>query len=177
MHRCTSTLALHCAIHGLIVAENVSDNELRLQYRISASLPFDPTVALIFEPTTRALPRAWTTTPGSTPSQFCGLDHQHTGPPCRSAHVSKRNAAIRTSHHLLSHLLCGASSWAVFLPPGRPSRATRARSSSAFTLTLALAFTFAASRGFGGMISAKEWVRSGLEALEGFQGIEGVGEL
>ncbi|KDQ32332.1 hypothetical protein PLEOSDRAFT_1100817 [Pleurotus ostreatus PC15] len=41
-----------------------------------------------------------------------------------SAHVSKRNAAIRTSHHLLSRLLCGASSWAVFLPPGRPSPAT-----------------------------------------------------
>lgn len=48
----------------------------------------------------------------------------HTRLPCRSAHVSKRNAAIRTSHHLLSRLLCGASSWAVFLPPGRPSPAT-----------------------------------------------------
>ncbi|KAF4583679.1 hypothetical protein EYR40_002170 [Pleurotus pulmonarius] len=51
----TSSLALHRSIHGLIAAESVSDNELRLQYRITASPPFDLTVALIFEPTTRAL--------------------------------------------------------------------------------------------------------------------------
>ncbi|KAF4577547.1 hypothetical protein EYR40_003089 [Pleurotus pulmonarius] len=51
----TSSLALHRSIHGLVAAESVSDNELRLQYRINASPPFDLTVALIFEPTTRAL--------------------------------------------------------------------------------------------------------------------------
>ncbi|KAF4584740.1 Kinetochore protein Sos7 coiled-coil domain-containing protein [Pleurotus pulmonarius] len=51
----TSSLALHRSIHGLVTAESVSDNELRLQYRINASPPFDLAVALIFEPTTRAL--------------------------------------------------------------------------------------------------------------------------
>ncbi|KAF4605948.1 hypothetical protein EYR40_004740 [Pleurotus pulmonarius] len=51
----TSSLALHRSIHGLVAAESVSDNALRLQYRITASPPFDLTVALIFEPTTRAL--------------------------------------------------------------------------------------------------------------------------
>ncbi|KAL4257164.1 Kinetochore protein Sos7 [Pleurotus pulmonarius] len=51
----TSSLALHRSVHGLVAAESVSDNALRLQYRITASPPFDLTVALIFEPTTRAL--------------------------------------------------------------------------------------------------------------------------
>ncbi|KAF4562444.1 hypothetical protein EYR40_004743 [Pleurotus pulmonarius] len=51
----TSSLALHRSIHGLVAAESVSDNALQLQYRITASPPFDLAVTLIFEPTTRAL--------------------------------------------------------------------------------------------------------------------------
>ncbi|KAF7422195.1 hypothetical protein PC9H_010350 [Pleurotus ostreatus] len=51
----TSSLALHRSIHGLVAAESISDNELRLQYRIDSSPPFDLTIGLIFEPTTRKL--------------------------------------------------------------------------------------------------------------------------
>lgn len=53
--RYTSSLALHRSIHDLVAAESVSDNELRLQYRIDSSPPFDLTIGLIFEPTTRKL--------------------------------------------------------------------------------------------------------------------------
>ncbi|KAJ8503209.1 hypothetical protein ONZ45_g11066 [Pleurotus djamor] len=51
----TSSLAFHRSIYGLLEAKSVSDNELRLTYRLDVSPTVDANIVLIFEPTARQL--------------------------------------------------------------------------------------------------------------------------
>lgn len=55
-NRYTASLALHRSIYDLSSSESVSENELRLVYRISPPPSLRTlTISLIFEPTTRTL--------------------------------------------------------------------------------------------------------------------------